>query len=309
MNTIESLIADIKKIGVKKNDTIFVRISYRAVGKTDGGPKTVIDSLLSVIGTGGTLIATAFPQRIPARKKKEFKDTFYTKGMKPTTGVIPVIMSQYPEACYSSHPISPYVAIGANAKEITDIHTPETESYDVVKLMIEKYDCKCLRIGGDVLDGTTHLAFTEGLRNTNSFQYRMAEGNYYYDSDGEKKWLEKSVSAFCYAGFKKYFFEQVYHYPGAIIGEGTIGEGKAMLSSMRKTLEAERQYIAKDPKVLLCNNPKCAMCRTSFTYSKQSVISYALHQTTDLLTPKTFKETVHRIKLAYMDRYYGTKCQ
>ncbi len=110
MNTLDSLIKDIRQLGIKEGDTLFVRISYKAVGKTEGGPKSVIDAILSVIGEKGTLIATAFPKRIPSYKKNKYKDTLYVKGMKPVTGVIPVIMSQFSEAHFSSHPISPECA-------------------------------------------------------------------------------------------------------------------------------------------------------------------------------------------------------
>lgn len=309
MNTKESLIKDIREMGVKEGDTLFVRISYKAVGKTEGGPKTLIDAILSVIGDSGTVVATAFPRRIPAYKKEKYSNILYEKGMKPVTGIIPVIMSQHSAACFSSHPISPYVAIGAHAKEITDIHTPETDSYDVVKWMIEKYMSKCLRIGGKVLDGTTHLAFTEGLKNTNNYQYRLAEGNFYLDINHEKKWLEKSVSAFCYEGFDSFFHDIVYNYPGAILAEGIIGEGKAMLTDMGKTLEVERVYISVSPQLLLCKNPQCTMCRTSYSYSEESVFEYSLHQVKYLIKPKSFRSTISRIKQVFMDRYYGNKCQ
>lgn len=311
MNSFESLRKDIKKLGVREGDTLFVRISYRAVGKTEGGPKVLIDALLSVIGPKGTIIATAFPQRIPAIRKnsKKYRNTLYVAGMKPITGVIPVIMAQYPEACFSSHPISPYVAIGYHADEITKMHTPHTESYDIVNFLIERYGCKCLRIGGNILDGTTHVAFTEGLKNSKSYQYRMAEGNYYIDIDGKRKWMEKSVSAFCYSGFEKFFQKKIYHYPGAVLAEGTIGEGIAMLTDMAKTLEVERTYISNNPRLLLCESPECSICRTSFSYSDQNIFQYTIHQLKDLLNPKTFKMAKKRIRGAVFDKLFGKKCQ
>ena len=309
MNSLESLISDIKRLGIQENDTVFVRISYKAVGDTEGGPKTVIDALLSVIGNNGTLIATAFPRRILSYQKEKYKESLYVKGMKPTTGAIPVVMSQYPNAFFSSHPISPYVAIGGKAKEITDFHTPHKDSYDVVQYLIQNCNCKCLRVGGRVLDGTTHLAFTEGLKNTNSFQKRLSKGNYYIDDKGEKKWMERNVSAFCYDGFEKFFFEKVYNHPGAVLSEGKIGEGKAMLTDMGVTLAIEREYIAVDPKVLLCESPTCRLCRTSYSYSDQTFFTYTLHQLKYLFKPNSFKKTFARIVATYNELKRGNKCQ
>lgn len=200
MHTKETIIEDLKKAGLSSGDCVFVRISYKAVGKVDGGPKSIIAAILETIGPEGTLLATAFPKRIPSYKRLFVRKRVYEKGMKPTTGALPSVMCQWPEAKFSSNPISPYVAIGKYAEEITQLHTPDKSSYDIVKYIIENYNPKCLRIGGNVLDGTAHLAFTEGLKNTGNYQRRIGEGMFYEDEEGVH-WKERTVSAFCYDAY------------------------------------------------------------------------------------------------------------
>ena len=63
MHTIEKIKNDLINLGIKSGDTLFLRISYRAVGKIEGGPKSFIDALLDVVGTDGTIILTAFPKK------------------------------------------------------------------------------------------------------------------------------------------------------------------------------------------------------------------------------------------------------
>ena len=268
MHSKESIKRDIERAGIRKGDVVFIRISYKAVGKVDGGPQTVIDAILDVIGTEGTLLATAFPHRIVAFKRFLYTKEIYYKGMKPTTGALPSLMAKDSRAYFSSNPISPYVAIGKHAEEITSLHGPDTDSYEIVKYIIERYDPKCLRIGGNILDGTAHLAFTEGLRNTGNYQRRIGEGMFYM-KDGKRNWKERTVSAFCYSGFKNFFLNYILDSSDAILYKGTIGDGEAMVTSMRNTYLIEKKYISYNPSILLCNNPNCLKCGVSYSFSKK----------------------------------------
>lgn len=268
MHTRESLKKDIERAGLQKGDVVFIRISYKAVGKVEGGPQTVIDAILDVIGTEGTLLATAFPKRILSYKRYFNRKHVYYKGMKPTTGALPCLMAKDSRAFFSSNPISPYVVIGKHAEEITSLHDPDTDSYEIVKYIIERFDPKCLRIGGEILDGTAHLAFTEGLRNTGNYQRRIGEGMYYV-KDGKREWKERTVSAFCYKGFRRFFFAHIVDAPGAILYKGLIGDGQAMVTSMKNTYLIEKEHISKNPSILICEDPNCLQCGVTFSFSNK----------------------------------------
>lgn len=304
MHSKETLINDLHKAGIKKGDTLFVRISYKAVGKVEGGPKTLIDAILDTIGEEGNLLATAFPKRIESHLRFFHRNEIYKKGQKPSTGAIPAVMSTYPEAKFSSNPISPYVIIGKNAEEIASLHTPESESYDVVKYIIENFNPKCLRIGGDILDGTAHLAFSEGLRNTHNFQRRIGEGMYYLDEYGKKRWKERSVSAFCYHGFGVFFNNYIKNTP-AVLYEGKIGDGDSMITRMKDTYLIEHKYIAEDPQILKCNSPTCVMCNVSYSYS--SLRQFLLNVTKHLFS-KDWKNSIYLYCLILKIYILGKKC-
>ncbi|WP_044300445.1 AAC(3) family N-acetyltransferase [Bacteroides fragilis] len=63
MITFDSLRNDLKMLGVSSGDLLFLRISYKAIGRVEGGPKTFVDALLDVVGKEGTIVVTAFPSR------------------------------------------------------------------------------------------------------------------------------------------------------------------------------------------------------------------------------------------------------
>ena len=306
MFTKQDIERDLIKMGISKGDMVFVRISYKALGKVDGGPKAVIDAILNVIGCNGTLLATAFPQRINSYNRWLHRNYVYKKGMKPSTGAIPSVMSTYPNACFSSNPISPYVVIGNDAEKITSIHTPDAESYAIVKYIIDNYNPKCLRIGGNILDGTTHLALSEALEDTQGYQLRIPEGIYYY-SNGKKRWAERSVSKFCYNGFKIFYLKHIKNNGNAVLNEGKIGDGDAVVTSMKETYLIEKKYIMSNPKDLLCDSELCLTCRISFSFSDNSKWDFIsknykkIFSTNYRMAIGTFKELLKLIIL-------GKKC-
>lgn len=300
-----ALESDLRKLGIKEGDMIFIRISYKSIGKVEGGPKTVIDAILNVIGKNGTLLATAFPERIPTYKKFFQKNCVYSKGMKPITGAIPSVMCCYPSAFFSENPVSPYVAIGHEAELLTQMHTVDSESYEIVRIMIEKYQPKCLRVGGDVLDGTAHLAFSEGLKHHNAYQRRLPEGIYYI-KDGKRKWKERTVSAFCYDGFRNFFMQHIEN-SSAVLATGKVGNGQAMVTSMKETYEIEKKHITPNPSILLCSSPKCLKCRLSFSYSDTSAINYFIKSIPKLFS-KEWKQELLAYKTILIAGLLGKKC-
>ena len=52
----EKLISEFKDLGLEKGDVVLVHSSYKSFGGVEGGPQTVIDALLSILGEEGTLI-------------------------------------------------------------------------------------------------------------------------------------------------------------------------------------------------------------------------------------------------------------
>ena len=272
MNNKETIIADLTRLGVRPGDTLFLRISYRALGKTDGGPKTVIDALLQVIGPDGTIIAAVFPRR--QYPFDYFTRKIYVPGKSLSTGVIPMLMSEYKGAKISSHPISPFVCIGHNANILTDFHTPEKHNFALIAKAIEVSSPKCLRIGGQTLVGTTHIAFSEGLVQNNQYHLREPEGIYYRTQTGKLKFCYQNMSFFCKKGFEKFCKQHIYSNPQAVVGRGFVGQGEAILTDMRTTLEIERKWIVPNPQILLCDNPECLHCRSAYSYSDYSPFQY-----------------------------------
>lgn len=296
------LVEDIKQLSIQEGDVVFIRLSMHAIGKVEGGADTVIDALLEVLGPNGTLVATAFPLRQKELLHTIRKKVVYKPGMKPSTGIIPVMMSRRPNAFFSSNPITPFVAIGGDAKAITAMHTPETEPYSLIENIVKNYHAKCLRVGGNVLVGTTHLSFTAALKSIDAYQKRIGEGMYYYDDEGNLNWKSKDVSCFCYNSYREFY--NLYLKEHTVLTEGRLGEGHAVVTDMLRTYEIEKEKLIGNPQLLQCNDEDCLTCRCSYSYSEVNILSYILKEVFS-----KEPESKDRVKDAIELLLLGKKCR
>ena len=189
-NTIESLTADFRNLGVKVGDIILLHSSLSQLGWTVGGPVSVIDALLNNIGKRGTLIMPTFTsgntdpsewQYPPVPKSwwsviREHAPGFHvdktpTRGM----GIIAETFRKYPGVIRSNHPDSSFCAWGEHAKFITKNHSLDSDLGEGSPLArIYELDGKVLLLGVSHSSNTSiHLA-----------EYRSDYKEKYYKSQG-----------------------------------------------------------------------------------------------------------------------------
>ena len=178
------LVKGLRDLGIKSGDVLFLRISYKSIGKTENGPKDIIDSILEVIGNEGTIVAATYPKLKPTRLKWLYKNPTYDRNdhtISVYTGAISSTILKYPTVMSSENPTVMFSAIGKHAKILTDNYTIDKKPYHILREMVEKYDAKCLRIGGQTLTGTTHLALSDAFLHHNAYQRKVHSGIYVLD--------------------------------------------------------------------------------------------------------------------------------
>lgn len=136
-NTISSLVADFKDLGLKSGDVIIVHSSLSKIGWVVGGSVAVIEALMEAITSDGTIV---MPTHTPSNsdpkdwKKppvpKEWHDLIrenyppFRAEISPTSGMgtIPELFRKYPDVERSNHPNVSFAAWGKYAKQITEKH-------------------------------------------------------------------------------------------------------------------------------------------------------------------------------------------
>ena len=308
MLNIETIENDLKTLGIESGDTLLLRISYRAVGKIDGSVNSLIEALLHVVGSEGTIVAMAFPMPTgsvlfkPFYRLKPIKYGCINIG----TGAVPSVMAKRNDAFLSTNILFPYVAIGKNAQKICENHTEKSGPYDLIKNIAYNYNAKILRIGGNVLNGTTHIAFSEALRRRNAYQKRYGIGNYYLINQNIV-WKQVNVSMFCYEQYASF---SARYLAGCELGRGRVGNGDAVLNNLRDILAIEERLITPNPEILLCSNSYCWKCRLSYSYSNSNLLKFFFVVTIGIIKRKiSAKYGISILKSAFKNIIFGIKAQ
>jgi aminoglycoside N3'-acetyltransferase len=103
------LVRDLRRLGLRRGMDVMVHASLAAVGHVAGGPATVVDALLSVIGARGNLLMPSFNHREAA--------LFNPAATRTVSGVIAETMWRRPDCVRSEHPTHAVAAIGPQAAD------------------------------------------------------------------------------------------------------------------------------------------------------------------------------------------------
>ena len=138
--TRSQLASDLDALGVRAGGILMVHTRMSAIGWVVGGSETVVRALLDVLGPQGTLSAYASWEEHVYHATDwppEHRDAYLAEppAFDPSTaeaardhGRIPERVRTWPGAARSSHPEASVVAVGAEAKWLTDTH-PWNDGY------------------------------------------------------------------------------------------------------------------------------------------------------------------------------------
>ncbi|MCK9602142.1 MAG: AAC(3) family N-acetyltransferase [Sphaerochaeta sp.] len=254
------LVRDLTALGIRRGDTLNLKVSMASIGYIVGGPRTLIDALLEAVGSEGTLVAESFVRVYPLPLSEENSRHISDRYSPSYAGSLANAMIHHPGSCRSTHPVQSFTAIGRLAGILTLNHTPESYAYDILRIMAQELDARNLKIGTDARVtgvGTTHVAI--GLLGLH--QNRPALGTNYYDyATGEVKTFQLNWSGGCARGFSN--FIPLYYSHGAVLSEGKVGQASSKITSMKKTLEIELETLTRDKTFFFCGNPRCTSCRS-----------------------------------------------
>ncbi len=111
------LAAGLQDAGLRAGDTVFVHTSLSAFGEVTGGAETVIDALLDVIGSSGTLVMPAFTWNQNHAADRVVFDMRHD-SVKDEVGIIPETFRRRPGVRRSRHVCHSVAAIGPNAERV-----------------------------------------------------------------------------------------------------------------------------------------------------------------------------------------------
>lgn len=123
MHTLQSLIDDLKAIGLAGNETLLVHSSMKAVGEVEGRADTVLDAFQKYFAKG-TLVFPTFTYSNVTTKNP----VFYRQKTPSVTGILTERFRHRPGVIRSNHPSHSLAVLGVGAKELCE----GVEFYDTI---------------------------------------------------------------------------------------------------------------------------------------------------------------------------------
>lgn len=249
------LVAQLRGLGVEEGDVLLVHTSYRAVRPVEGGPLGLIDGLLAVIGTSGTLVMPSW-----GGDADEIFDPFQTPAA-ADLGIVADTFWRLPGVVRSDHPQA-FAAIGPAAATITSDplplppHIPESPVGRVYDL-----DGKVLLVGvGHDANTTLHLA--ELIANV---PYR-SPAHCTVLRDGSSVRVDYEENDHC---CERFALADVWLRTARRQSDGTVGHGHGRLARARDIVDAAVGRLRLDPLGFLhpedANCAECDLARESVT--------------------------------------------
>lgn len=227
------VVAVLRELGLKTGDTVLLHSSLVSIGGVAGGPGTVIDGFLEVLGESGTLLAPTFG----------------------ALGVIPELLRQRPGAVISPCPVGTVVALGAAAEELCRNHwvpeSPHAEDTPYFRLA-DRGGYICL-LGVDQDRNT----FLHGVEAALKLPYLGEVSAEFTTPDGvqhTKTWRH-------YPGPHRNFIGLDHAIESAgIMRRARLGNAEVRLIDAAGLRSEALRLGAADPAFVLCDNPACADC-------------------------------------------------
>jgi aminoglycoside 3-N-acetyltransferase len=136
-NTRASLAADLTRLGLREADMVLVHASLSSLGWVCGGAVAVVQALLDVLGSTGTLVVptqtmgNSDPRHwsrpaVPEAWWPAIRETMpaFDPRITPSVGLgaVAELVRQWPGAVRSDHPQASFAAVGARAAELMAEH-------------------------------------------------------------------------------------------------------------------------------------------------------------------------------------------
>jgi aminoglycoside N3'-acetyltransferase len=284
MFTVEQVKQDLVNIGVKKGDILLVRADLGNIGKLATKKREdYVNFMLDAVGEEGTIIGLSFTSSFFIKKNKNI---VFDGTNKSYTGAFANTMISHPKAIRSSHPTNSYVAIGKNAKYILENHDENSGAYEPIRKIIE-LGGKMILIGCvESSPGftTTHLAEVDlGLHKRIIFP--TLNRAYYKENDDIKLFKRKDLGS-CSSTFYKFYGHYVKN---ELLQQGYIGNAYSILIDANEAFALDLKVLKANPKITLCDNPSCMICRARRWDNLKDIPIYFLKQLIPKILRKVFK--------------------
>jgi len=245
MLTFDNLVANFQSLGLQPGDTLLVHSSYKSFGGVTGGPQTVIDALLVVLGDEGTLIMPTFNFDFCKGEPWDVRST-------PShMGAITNMVREHPEAKRVFHPIYSFAILGKQAEFLTKERYKSSYGGKSLFAKLRQLGGKIMVIGLIYNDSMTFFHHVEEMEGVD-YRYMKEFTGMVTDADGN---TYKDTFTMLVRDIDKGVQTRVdpmgdLMEDAGIIKVRKIGEAKVCLMKANEVYEFTAREMRRDPKLL-----------------------------------------------------------
>ena len=257
----------LKELGVDNDDILLVHASVSKCGYVKGGAVTIIDAIRE---TAGTCLFTTFTRPYiylgGVNTSWTFRPHDHNDPYQVWTGAVgTAVLAKYPDAVRSRHVTHSWAGFGKKIHECVDAHEPYSPPTGEGSPLE-----KAMELGGKILFFGTTLApstflhyletkidhpcldtaicrvkMDDGSLKTVAIEKHLPGDRDFYGLDAEqRKFYRKAVEA------------------GLKIKRVKLGMDELILLDAQELYRIGMDLLAKDPDLLMCDDPQCEFCQT-----------------------------------------------
>lgn len=250
MHTKDSLIKDIKDMGINSADTLMIHSSLKSVGDVEGNGETVLSAFMEVVNDGLLVFPTHTWGFI-----REDEDVFDKNNSDSNVGMLSNLARKNPNFIRSNHPTHSVCAYGKNANEyilLDDNSSTPTDPngcFGVLKDM----NAKILFLGAKLSKNT----FVHSIEEYMNVPNRFTDKKFHFYSKDNDKVIEYNV----YRHFNKECPHISDNYEKllplmlkyGIASKGIIGDSESYLVDAKGCFDLVVKILADDIEALSTN--------------------------------------------------------
>ena len=270
--TKDTILSDLKNLGLMQGDTVFITADLMRVGYLGKNrSSTRSDWVLffkELLGDSGTFMTVSYSKSFPLFSFD--KENPFDKETPTNSGSLARALLESNDSRRSSHPTNSYVAIGEKAEYLTEGHSEKSLCYDPTKKIIELKG-KNLMLG--TIDGiNAPMVFhyvQQILGQTLDDPLSGLTGCYYKDAEDKvKKFIRRDVGGCSSAGNKLYS----YLINQECISIGKVGNAVSALIDAERSFEICKEIMEENPRFSMCADKSCLSCYGR--YSNTGIYSF-----------------------------------
>lgn len=269
----ETIIQDLKNLGLQEGDCVFLNSDLLRAGYLNKTRKKTledwIDIFKEVLGEKGTLVLPSYTATFFVWKKD--KSIIFDRDSPTYAGAFPSFLLKKEEAYRSTHPTHSCIAVGFDAKNITDQHTEENLSYSILGEIIKR-NGKFLLLGTvDKNNAPQGMHYAQELLGyTKKSPYKYLLQTFYRKKNKVSLFTKKDIGGCSRGGYNLYGELLVNNE----IVLGKVGNADSALMKAKESTELIKNKLREKPTITQCDHKDCMDCYGSFYINGMKIFPF-----------------------------------